>query len=167
VPEGYGGYSVNSKKKGGSVMALPALKRRRPSWMTPFGSEGLGDVWFDRLWPEWPGWQGEEVRPSIDFYEKDGKYHLTADLPGVEKDDISIEIDKNVVTITGKRKSEKEEKEADYYLKETSCGVFSRSLTLPGEVEEKDVDATYKDGVLKLVMNPKETGKARKIQIKS
>ena len=47
--------------------------------MTPYGEEGMGDVWFDRLWPEWPRWQGEEYTPAFDFYEKDGKYHLTAD----------------------------------------------------------------------------------------
>ena len=49
---------------------------RRPSWMTPFGGEGSGDV-FDRLWPEWRRDLGEEWTPSVNFFEKDGKYHLT------------------------------------------------------------------------------------------
>ncbi len=146
-------------------MALPTTKRRRPSWMTPYG-EGRGDVWFDRLWPEWPRWEAEELRPSLDFYEKDGKYHLTLDLPGVNKDDISIDINDNVITVSGKKESEKEVEEANYYLKESSYGSFSRSLRLPGEVEEEDVDATFKNGVLKVIMKPKEGGKARKIQIK-
>lgn len=106
------------------------------------------------------------MRPSFDFYEKDGHYHLTADLPGVNKDDISIDIDGNVLTVSGKKSSEREETEADYYLKETSYGSFSRSLRLPAEVDEEDVDATYKDGVLKVVMKPKDGAKARKIQIK-
>ncbi|MEJ2588247.1 MAG: Hsp20/alpha crystallin family protein [Deltaproteobacteria bacterium] len=148
-------------------MALPTIRRTgRPSWMTPYGSEGMGDIWSDRLWPEWPRWQSEEMRPSIDFYEKDGNYHLTVDLPGVKKDDISVDIDGNVLTVSGKKSSEREEKEADYYLRESSYGSFTRSLRLPAEVNEEDVDATYKDGVLKLVMKPKEGAKARKIEIK-
>ena len=53
-------------------------RSRRPSWMMPFGHEGWGDVFFDRLWPEWRRDFGEEWTPTIDFYEKDGKYHLTA-----------------------------------------------------------------------------------------
>lgn len=71
-------------------MALPIRRTRRPSWMTPYGQEGMGDVWFDRLWPGWPRWQGEEYTPTFDFYERAGKYDLTADLPGVKKDDISV-----------------------------------------------------------------------------
>ncbi len=147
-------------------MALPTL-RRRPSWMTPYGSEGMGDVWSDRLWPEWPRWQGEESKPCFDFFEKDGKYHITADLPGVNKDDITIDVHDDIITISGKRESQREEKEADYFLKETSYGSFSRSLRLPGGVDEKDVDATYKDGVLKVIMKPKAAATTRKIQIKS
>ncbi len=66
---------------------------RRPSWMTPYGHEGLGDVFFDRLWPEWRRDIGEEWCPSDNFYEKEGKYHLTAEIPGLDKDDISISFD--------------------------------------------------------------------------
>ena len=148
-------------------MTLPTIRKgRRPSWMTPYGMEGLGDVWQDRLWPEWPRWHGEEDKPSVDFYRKDGKYHLHASLPGVKKEDISIDIQNDVITVSGKRESEREEKEADYYLKESTYGSFSRSLRLPGKVKEEDVEATYKDGVLKVVMTPKEDKEKRKIEIK-
>jgi len=148
-------------------MTLPTRRTRRPSWMTPYGQEGMGDVWFDRLWPEWLRWKGEEYTPTFDFYEKDGKYHLSADLPGVKKEDISINVENNVITVSGKRESEKEEKEANYYFRETTSGSFSRSLRLPSEVEEDSVEATFKDGVLKVEMKPRESAKARKIQIKS
>jgi len=148
-------------------MALPTRRIRRPSWMTPWGEEGMGDVWFDRLWPEWQRWQGEEYTPNFDFYEKDGKYHLTADLPGVKKDDISVNVENNVLTVSGKRESEKEEKEANYYFKESTYGSFSRSVRLPTDVDEGSVDATFKDGVLKVEMKPKESTKARKIEIKT
>jgi HSP20 family protein len=135
--------------------------------MTPWGEEGMGDVWFDRLWPEWPRWQGEEYTPTFDFYEKDGTYHLTADLPGVKKDDISVNVENNVLTVSGKRESEKEEKEANYYFKESTYGSFSRSVRLPTDVDEDSVDASFKDGVLKVEMKPKESTKARKIEIKT
>ena len=67
-------------------MTLALSKRsRRPWWMTTFGHEPLGDVFYDRLWPEWRRDAGEEVTPSVDFSEKDGKYYLTAELPGINK----------------------------------------------------------------------------------
>ena len=148
-------------------MALPTKRTGRPSWMTPYGQEGMGDVWSDRLWPEWSRWQGEAYTPSFDFYEKDGKYHVSADLPGVKKDDISVSVEDNVITISGKRESEKEEKESHYYFRESTYGSFSRSLRLPSEVDEDSVSAVFKDGVLKVEMKPKESAKSRKIQIKS
>jgi HSP20 family protein len=134
--------------------------------MTPFGREPMGDLWSDRLWPEWPRWEGEEYRPSFDLFEKDGKYHLKAELPGIKKDDISISIDGDRVTITGKNESAREEEGSNYYLKEARSGSFSRSFQLPGEVDEGKVDANLKDGVLNVEMPLKETPKSRKVEIK-
>lgn len=152
------------------MMEQRALERRRtprPWWMTPYGREPMGDIWSDRLWPEWPRWEGNEFAPTFDFYEKDGDYYLTADLPGVNKDDISIDVRDNMVTVSGKRESNIEEKEANYYLKESSYGSFSRSFRLPGEVEEDKVEANFKDGILQLSMPIKESSKKRKIEIKT
>lgn len=152
--------------KGGEIMNLALRKRlRRPSWMTPLGFEGLGDVFSDRLWPEWRRDLGEEWTPSSDFYEKDGKYHLTAEIPGMNKDDISVSFDHGTLTIRGKRNSEKEEEGADYYLRETTYGSFSRSYSLPKEIDEDKVEATYKDGLLTLVMPHKEGTKPKKITV--
>jgi len=138
---------------------------RRPSWMTPFGSEGGGDVFFDRLWPEWRRELGEEWTPAVNVYEKEGNYYLTADLPGVKKDDVSVTIEAGYVTLSGKKESSKEAKEANYYMKETMCGSFSRSFKLPGEVHEDKVDATHKDGVLTVVLPKKESSKTKKIEV--
>ena len=86
-----------------------AITRRfgRPSWMTPFGHEGFGDVFFDRLWPEWRRDMGEEWSPTVNFFEKEGKYYLTVEVPGMKKDDISVSFDNGCVTISGKKESEK------------------------------------------------------------
>ena len=64
--------------------------------MTVFGGEDLGDVFGDRLWPEWTRLAGEEWTPAISFYEKEGKFHLEADVPGFSKDQISVEVDNGV-----------------------------------------------------------------------
>jgi HSP20 family protein len=141
-------------------------RSRRPWWMTAYGREPMGDVWSDRLWPEWPRQWGEEYTPSMDLYEKEGKYYLTAELPGVQKDDISITVEGNVVTLSGKKVSTKEEKGANYYFSESRQGSFSRSFRLPEKVDENKVDARFKDGVLTLALPMKETERSRKIEIK-
>ncbi|MBN1834151.1 MAG: Hsp20/alpha crystallin family protein [Deltaproteobacteria bacterium] len=146
--------------------SLSTTKRGRPWWMTPFAREPMGDIWSDRIWLEWPRMMGEEYSPIMDFYEKEGKYHIRADLPGVSKKDISINIDNDLVTIRGKRESTKEESDASYYIKESSYGSFSRSFKLPGAVDENKVEANFKDGVLNLVMPSKESTKTLKIRIK-
>jgi HSP20 family protein len=144
-----------------------ALERRirRPSWMTPFGSEGFGDAFFDRLWPEWRRDLGEEWSPAVNFFEKDGKYHLTADVPGMSKDDITVTVENGYISVGGKKEENKEEKEANYYMKETRYGSFSRSFRLPGEVDEKKIEASYKDGVLTVVIPKKEESKTKKIEV--
>lgn len=147
-------------------MTVPAKRTGRPWWMTPFGREPMGDVFFDRLWPEWQRDIGEEWTPSANFYEKEGKYYLSADLPGMTKDNISVTVDNGVVTITGKKEESKEEKGANYYLKESRSGSFSRSFRLPGEVEEDKVEASFKDGVLTLSMPHKKEPAVKKISIK-
>ena len=133
--------------------------------MTPFGHEGFGDVFFDRLWPEWRRLMGEEWSPNINFYEKDGMYYLTAEVPGIKKDDLSVTIDNGYLTISGKRERMREEDDAEYYMKELRSGSFSRSFRLPGEADGEKVDATYEDGILKIVMPRKEESKIQKIKV--
>ena len=137
----------------------------RPSWMTPFSSEGWGGVLFDRFWPEWHREISGEWVPTVNLYEKDGKYHLTAELPGLNKDDISVNVENDIVTVSGKKESIAEEKAAEYYIKETKSGTFSRSFRLPGGIDEEKIEATYKDGLLTVVITLKENAKNRKIQV--
>jgi HSP20 family protein len=145
-------------------MTVTLAKRiNRPWWMTPFGREPLGDVFFDRLWPEWKRDTGEEFSPNVDFMEKDNTYYLTAELPGFNKSDISIEIDDGVLTISGKREAKGEE--SDYYVKEMMFGSFSRSFRLPKRVAEDKVKATYRKGILTVVIPLGEEEKTRKITV--
>jgi HSP20 family protein len=147
-------------------MTLSLMRRTgRPWWMTPFGREPMGDIFFDRMWPEWQRDMGTEVTPSVDFSEKEGKYYLTAELPGINKDDISITIENGYVILSGKKEETTEKKDADYYVQETRSGSFSRSFKLPGKVMEDKVDATYKDGVLTVVIPHEEEAGTKKIEI--
>jgi HSP20 family protein len=134
--------------------------------MTPFGTEGMGDVWMDRLWPEHPRWHGVEFVPSFDLYEKDNNYVIKAELPGVKKDDLNISVEGNVVNLSGKKSSEHEEEGGDYYMKESSYGSFSRSIRMPGEVDDEKAEAEFKDGILTLTLPKKEEEKGRRIKIK-
>ncbi len=144
-----------------------ALSRRygRPWWMTTFGREPFGDIFFDRLLPERKESAEEVVNPSVDFNEKDGKFYLTAELPGMKKEEITIKIEDNDVTLSGKKENHREEKNADYYLKETSYGSFRRTFRLPGKIDENKVDATYKDGILTVVLPHEEKAETKKIEV--
>ena len=144
------------------------VARRAPRWMEPFGRSPFRDIWFNRFFEDFPrliSFQEEEWVPRIDFFEKEGKYCLTAELPGMKKDDIDINIDGDMITISGRKQSKREEKEADFYVCESQSGFFSRSLRMPSEVDEKKIDASYKDGILNVTMSPSEEKKRRKIEI--
>jgi len=107
----------------------------------------------------------EDLAPNIDFIEKDGKYFLNAELPGLKKDDISISIEDGYVTVSGKKEINKEEEGTSYYLKETRSGSFTRSFRLPGKVDKENVDATFKDGVLTVAMSLEKEAETKKIEI--
>jgi HSP20 family protein len=125
----------------------------------------MGDIFSDRLWTEWPRMMGEEWHPDLELKEKDGKYFLRAELPGMEKDMVKVVIDGDLLTISGEKKQEKEEEGETFYLKETSYGSFSRSLRLPAEIDAKAVKAKLKNGVLNLELPQKTEEKAKKIEI--
>jgi HSP20 family protein len=103
--------------------------------------------------------------PAIDVVENDDEYVLRADLPGIGEDDVKIEVDDNLLTISGERKSEHEERKQGYYRIERSSGAFSRSLTLPEGVDADAVKATFDQGVLEVRVPKPEARKPRKVAI--
>lgn len=133
--------------------------------MTPFGMEGLGDVFFDRLWPEWRRDMGEEWTPTVDLFEKEGSYHIKAEIPGFNKDDITVNVSDGMVTLSGKKEDGHEEETEGYHIKEMRSGSFTRSFQLPDEIDEENIEANYKDGVLTVTMPRKESSKTKKIEV--
>jgi HSP20 family protein len=103
--------------------------------------------------------------PALDVVETDEHFVLRADLPGLSENDVSIEFDDNVLTISGERKSEHEHTGKGYYRVERSFGSFSRSLTLPEGVDADAVKATFENGVLEVRIPKPEQPKPRKVQI--
>jgi len=103
--------------------------------------------------------------PSVDIFETEGEIVVKAELPGMERKDIALHLENNVLTLRGERKFEKETKNENYHRIERSYGNFSRSFSIPATVDEEKIRADYKDGVLKIVLPKKEQAKPKQIKI--
>jgi HSP20 family protein len=103
--------------------------------------------------------------PAMDLVETDDEFVLRADLPGLSEGDVNIELDDSVLTISGERKSEHEERKEGYYRVERSSGSFQRSLTLPEGVNADAIRANFDKGVLEVRIPKPEERKPRKVAI--
>ncbi len=123
---------------------------------------------FDRLFSSLFENSGRQVQrwvPAMDLVEADDHFVLKADLPGLSEDDVAIEVQDNVLTISGSRDAEHERKEKGWYRLERSYGSFSRSLTLPDGVDADQVEAKFDRGVLEIHIPKPEERKPRRISI--
>ena len=112
------------------------------------------DQLFDQSWT-----------PSTDIEETESHYVMSFDLPGVKKEDIKVELNENMLTVSGERKDEHEEKSKGRFLKETFHGAFTRSFALPAGVSPEQIESSYKDGVLRLSVPKAQAAKARRIKV--
>lgn len=114
----------------------------------------------------WGPGNGERTwLPPVDITEKDDALVLDFDIPGLKEDEIQVELDDNVLTVSGQREREHEVKEDEYYRYERRFGAFSRSVALPAGVKDKDIQATYENGVLEIRVPKPEEYKPKRIQI--
>ena len=90
--------------------------------------------------------------PTVNTREGEFAYHVDVDLPGVKKEDIKVDLNKGILTISGERKTKEEIKQEDYYKIETYFGKFSRSFTLPDNVDIENIEAKSDNGVLEIVI---------------
>jgi HSP20 family protein len=108
----------------------------------------------------------EGLTPRLDVVEHDNEFVLQAEMPGIKKDDIEITLENGVLTISGESKSEKEVREGERVVRqERRYGKYVRSLRLGKEIDEKNVKANYKDGILELVLPKSEEVKPKKISV--
>ncbi|HEV7805001.1 MAG TPA: Hsp20/alpha crystallin family protein [Solirubrobacteraceae bacterium] len=103
--------------------------------------------------------------PPMDLVETQDHFVLKADLPGMSETDVSVELENNVLTISGERKTEHEEQHAGYYRLERATGAFSRSLTLPEGIDAEGVEAKFGDGVLTVRIPKPAQAKPRRVKI--
>jgi HSP20 family protein len=103
--------------------------------------------------------------PSMDLVETDEHFVLRADLPGLTEADVSIELEDNVLTVSGERQAEHEDKKEGFYRMERSFGQFRRSLTLPDGVDADGIGATFDKGVLEVRIPKPEERKPRRVNI--
>ncbi len=111
------------------------------------------------------GWTPRRWIPAMDLVDGGQEFVLRADLPGVTEDDVKIELEENVLTISGERKSERDERKEGYYRVERSSGSFSRSLTLPEGVDAEAIAASFENGVLEVRIPKPESPSPRKVAI--
>jgi HSP20 family protein len=119
----------------------------------------------------WSGYGGEGASPlwtpHIEVYERDGKFLVSADLPGVKKEDVNVEITQDAVTIHGQRKQEKTSSEGGFYRSERSYGSFYRTVPLPEGANSENASATFRDGVLQIEIEvPQQKSSGRTLEIK-
>ena len=103
--------------------------------------------------------------PQCDIYEDGESIVVKAELPGVDRNDIDVQVENNILTLRGERKREREVKTENVYRTERSFGIFSRSFTLPVTVDTEHIKAEYKDGVLHLTLPKVEEAKPRKVKV--
>jgi HSP20 family protein len=103
--------------------------------------------------------------PAVDVWETENELVLSFDLPGIPEDKIAVELDDNVLTVSGERERTHEHTNERFYRFERRFGSFSRSVTLPAGVNESDITANYKDGVLEVRVPKPEEQKPKRIQV--
>ena len=128
-----------------------------------FSERMFGRSWSKRDLPEIA-----IAYPKMDVSETDKEFKVSAELPGMDEKDIEVSVSNEVLNIRGEKKAEKEEKKPNYYCMERSFGKFQRSIPLPIEVDKDQVKATFKKGVLNIVLpkSEKAVKDNKKIEVK-
>jgi HSP20 family protein len=148
-------------------------RRRNPltqqdNWLTlsPFGMMRRFADEMDRMSEGFSSSGGRMYLPEVDIVERDGKLIVRADLPGMTRDDVTVDITENTVVIEGERKYEHEANESGIYRTERSYGRFRREIPLPEGVQTENATAKFKDGVLEVAVDASQmTKNRRRIQI--
>jgi len=102
--------------------------------------------------------------PKLNISETDNKYFIEAELPGVKQGDLELKLDNNILVIKGKTE---ESKERNYFMRERYYGSFQRSLTLPNNINENDIIANFKDGILNIEITKKLENSTKNIEVKA
>jgi HSP20 family protein len=127
----------------------------------PFRSVGRAAPVPEHVWGP-----GRGFGPAVDVTESDDHYIVTVELPGLKKDDVTIELHEGTLAIRGEKRSERDEKREHRRHVERSFGTFSRSFSLPANVDSEHIDARFEDGVLTVKVRKTEEAKPKTVDIK-
>lgn len=163
---------VKTEAGGKAPARAPSLREQINQLFDAFEAPWSFHPFASRLFDVDPGWRLRmpvgPAMPATDLVEHDKEFEITAELPGMEEKDIEINVTRDMLTVKGEKREEKEEKKKDYYMSERSYGSFHRSFRLPDGVDRDKIDAKYEKGVLTITL-PKTTEaqkQERKIPIK-
>ena len=152
------------------------MKAERPGYLAPFEEM---EKWFEETWRRpfsllrssmWPKTELEEfetVVPYVDIFEDGNELVMRADLPGMKKEDVDINLTENVLTVSGQKKKEEKVEKGNYFRYERSHGTFFRRFELPYDIDTEKIKAHLEDGVLeiRLPRTHEAEGKSRKITV--
>jgi HSP20 family protein len=151
-----------SRPRGWESSPFSAIQRMADEMDRMFENVGLG-----RRWPR-PSWResaGEMWAPDVDVSQKNNELTIRADLPGLKREEVTVEITDDDVCIQGERKHEKEEEREGFYRSERGYGSFCRVIPLPEGAMTDQAKATFNDGVLEITMPAPPTSKGRRLEI--
>lgn len=165
-----------SSKEATPATSEPAREPASRS-ISPFREfDRMLDSFFDRGWWRHPTrWEQpfrerlaalEGQAPKVDLIDRDGDVVLRAEMPGFEREDLDVSVTDTAVTIKGEQRKETKEEEGEYYYSEISRGAFTRTVPLPGEVDADKATASFKNGVLELILPKVKQANRRKVEVK-
>ena len=123
------------------------------------------DPFFRTDWPARTQSQPSSFAPTFNVIEREGGYHISADVPGVREEDVDVTVQDNYLVISGSRNAEERKEGDNFYIYERRYGNFSRAFALPDNADPESVEAHMKDGVLDVKVAKRETAKPRKIPL--
>ena len=146
------------------VEVMPRLEREIEKvfddfWRRPFFSHWIPERWL-------PDRTLSFQAPALDVFEDKDDVVVKAELPGLSKDDLEVNLVGSTLTIKGEKKKEEEVKHEDYYYRERSHGSFARTIELPAEVKADQAKASFKDGILEIRAPKTEEAKAKTVKVK-
>jgi HSP20 family protein len=146
----------------GSRGMMPAFGDEMDRLMERFFGRGFMPSWMPRFrWPE----EMKMPYAAVDVYEDAGSVVLKAELPGMTKDEIHVEITGEMITISGEKKKEEDVKKDDYHRMERSFGSFRRTISLPAEVQSAKAKARFHDGMLEIKVPKTKEAKEKRIKV--
>ena len=141
-----------------------------PKWTDPFEDVNrfrqIMNAWNDDFYLRQSSEPHAGVFPLLNVLSTTDNYIVRAELPGIKAEELDITVSGNNLTITGERKIPPENHNAKYHRKEREAGKFSRAVTLPGPLDSNKVEASLKNGILKVVISKAEEAKPKKISVR-